>query len=52
MFVDAKGLKGTYEGELGKIENSRLQAIAEKILTYNLNFIHVAGKDNEVADYK
>ena len=52
VFVDAKGLKGTYEGELGKIENSRLQAIAEKILTYNLNFIHVAGKDNEVADYK
>ena len=51
VFTDAKGLKGLYEGELGKIENSRLQGMMEKLMQYNLNFFHVPGKDNEVADF-
>ena len=51
VFTDAKGLKGLYEGELGKIENSRLQGMMEKLMPYNLNFFHVLGKENEVADF-
>ena len=51
VFTDAKGLKGLYEGELGKIANSRLQGMMEKLMPYNLNFIHVPGKENEIADF-
>ena len=51
VFTDAKGLKGLYEGELGKIANSRLQGMMEKLMPYNLNFFHVPGKENEVADF-
>ena len=46
VFTDAKGLKGLYVGEIGKIENSRLQAMMEKLMPYNLNFLHVPGKEN------
>ena len=51
IYTDAKGLKGLYEGELGKIANSRLQNMMEKLMGFNISFIHVPGKDNEIADY-
>ena len=38
-------------GEIGKIENSRLQAMMEKLMPYNLNFLHVPGKENEAVDF-
>ena len=51
VFSDAKGLKGLFESDLGKIENARLQGMVEKMLPYNITFVHIKGTDNGVADF-
>ena len=51
VMTDCKALIGLMKKELSQIENNRLLRLRQALLSYRLEFKHVMGKNNCVADY-
>ena len=50
VYTDHRPLVGVFARSLGSIENSRLQRLRDKVLSYSFDLDSISGKNNIIAD--
>ena len=50
IFTDCSALGGLFAKPFGDIKNKRIHAMVERMMCFNLEFHHIAGEKNAIAD--